>query len=245
MAEVIIVEGRSGTGKSRSLIEIPPELSFMITPNSKPLPFKGGDAKWGVGKTKEGADGKAKDISRKRLVKDLESIPKMLEIVDRNPKIKYCIVEDFSHYFHERILSPKFMAQTSGNQAFDRYNVLARDVMDAIFNKAKFMRDDLKIILIHHTDADNSGKERFRIFGKLLGDKLDPVSYTRIVLHTRVIQGKENPAEKYVFQTQDDGVYEAKSPEGLFEEFIPNDLYAALLAIEEYDKESTPKTNEQ
>lgn len=221
MAEIIIVEGPSGSGKSASLEDLPIKESVIITPNTKPLPFRGGDASWG---------------KRKMLRKSFAELSNALDQVDKNATLKYCVIEDLSHYFNERIQSPTFMSQTAGNQAFERYNVLARDVMHTLFYKAQQMRADLKIVVIHHVDKDNDGRQQFRVFGKLLGDKLDPVSYVRIVLHSRVLMDQKDLDKRYVFQTNDDGMHQAKSPSGMFSDmFIPNKLYAALKAIENYD----------
>ncbi len=231
-----MIEGLSGVGKSTALRTLPPDRTVIITPNSKPLPWKGGDASYG---------------KRKQFAQTLEELPlKIQGLHDKNGpgKMDYLVIEDFSHYIAERIGSKSFAGQNSGNAAFARYDALARDVMDAVFNKAKTLRPELKIILIQHTEFDNnSGRYTFKKSGKLLGDKLDPVSYMRIVLHARALGGKENPAERYVFQTQDDGVYEAKSPMGMFEQmFIPNDMMAVMKAVEDYDAPttSTSKNNQ-
>jgi hypothetical protein len=49
------------------------------------------------------------------------------------------------------------------------------------------------------------------------------------VLHSRIVDGE------YKFQTQDDGDFLAKSPMGMFEEFlIPNDLQVVKGAVENY-----------
>jgi hypothetical protein len=221
MAEIIILEGPSGSGKSASLEDLPVKESIIITPNTKPLPFRGGDTKWG---------------KRKMLKKSFTELSEALDQVEKAAKVKYCVIEDLSHYFNERIQSPSFMSQTSGNQAFERYNVLARDVMHTLFYKAQQMRPDLKVVIIHHVDKDTDGRQQFRVFGKLLGDKLDPVSYVRIVLHSRVLMDQKDLDKRYVFQTNDDGMHQAKSPNGMFDNmFIPNKLYAALQAVEQYD----------
>ena len=236
MAEVILVQGESGSGKSTSLRNMPIGKSVIITPNTKPLPFPGGDKNWGA---------------RKMFRKSLTELSASLDALggeepkkDSYKKIKYIIVEDFSHYMNERIQSPSFMSQGTGNSGFERWAVLARDVMHSIFYKAAELRSDLKIILLHHTEKDNEGRSVFRSFGKLLKEKLYPVSYIRIVLHSRVMHENKKLSERYVFQVNDDGLFEAKTPMGIFDkEFIPNDLYATLQRIEAYDKGELTETN--
>lgn len=222
MAEVIILLGQSGSGKSASLRNMPVNESIIISPNTKPLSFKGGDKKWG---------------KRKILAETMNDIKPWLEKASKGT-VKYVIIEDFSHYFHNMIMSPRFMAQGDGNAAFQRWKVLAKDTMSNVFFAQKELREDMKIILLHHVEETQAGKEVFKIFGKLLGESLDPVSYVRIVWHCRVIMEKTDLNERYVIQVNDDGTKQAKSPMGMFQElYQPNDLYKLLQVVEEYDKE--------
>lgn len=223
MAEVIIIEGPSGTGKSTCLRNIDPVLrkACIFTPNTKPLPFKGGDHKWG---------------KRKVLLDEINLIPGLLESWSRKG-VELFVIEDFSHFFIGRILSDGFMAQSTGNAVFERWKIFARDVMQSIFLKAAMLPANVKIVILHHTETNESGYNKFKIFGKLLADHLDPVSYVRIVLHTTILGDKEDMAERFVFQTQQNSLREAKTPMGMFDkEYIPNDLELVLQAIEAYDK---------
>ena len=221
MAEVIIIEGPSGTGKSTSLRNIDPKLmnAALIVPNSKPLPFRGGDAKWG---------------KRKILVTEMNDISKAVDNLVQ-AGVKNIIIEDFSHYFNTRILSDDFMSKSSGSATFERWKHFARDVMKALFLKAPKMPADVRIIVMHHVDRTEDNFHKFKIFGRLLGDNLDPVSYVRIVLHTTILPDKKGD-DRFVFQTQQDALKEAKSPMGMFTEmYIPNDLAEVIKAITAYD----------
>lgn len=222
MAEIIIIEGRSGTGKSTSLRNIDPvkRKAVLIVPNLKPLTFGGGEKKW---------------EKFKKFTDEFNMVPVMIDkFVEKGAKL--IIIEDFSHMFATRIMSDSFLAQGTGNSGFERWKFLARDVMHAIFFKASQLPKDIKIILLHHVERDESGYQKFKIFGKLLADPLDPVSYVSIVLHSLILDDKPIE-ERYVFQTQQDSLREAKSPMGMFPDmFIPNDLDAVLTLIEQYDE---------
>ena len=221
MAEVIIIEGPSGTGKSTSLRNIDPKEmnAALIVPNSKPLPFRGGDAKWG---------------KRKIHVTEMNDIPKAIDQLVK-AGVQNIIIEDFSHYFNTRILSDDFMSKSSGSATFERWKHFARDVMKALFLKAPHMPANVRIIVFHHVDKGDDQFSKFKIFGKLLGDNLDPVSYVRIVLHTTILPDKKGD-DRFVFQTQQDALREAKSPMGMFTEmYIPNDLAELIKAISAYD----------
>ena len=41
-AEIVMINGESGSGKSASLENMPVKETVILTPNSKPLPFKSG-----------------------------------------------------------------------------------------------------------------------------------------------------------------------------------------------------------
>lgn len=221
MAEVIIIEGPSGTGKSTSLRNLDPVSSnaVLLVPNSKPLPFRGGDAIWG---------------KRKMQVTEMNELaPRIDKLIQQG--VKNIIIEDFSHFFNTRILSDDFMAKSSGSATFERWKHFARDVMKALFLRAPIWPADVKIIVFHHVDKGEDQFAKFKIFGKLLGDNLDPVSYVRIVLHTAILPEKKGD-DRFVFQTQQDTLREAKSPMGMFSEmYIPNDLNEVLNVIKEYD----------
>ena len=63
----------------------------------------------------------------------------------------------------------------------------------------------------------------------MLDEKITLEGLFTTVLHSRIVDGE------YVFQTQDDGDFLAKSPMDMFEEFlIPNDLVAVKEAVENY-----------
>jgi hypothetical protein len=226
MAEVIIIEGPSGTGKSTSLRNLDPVTSnaVLLVPNAKPLPFRGGDAMWG---------------KRKILVTEMTEIaPKIDSMIKLGAK--NIIIEDFSHYFNARILSDDFMAKSSGSATFERWKIFAKDVMKALFLRAPLWPADVKIIVFHHVDKGDDQFSKFKIFGKLLGDNLDPVSYVRIVLHTAILPEKKGD-DRFVFQTQQDTMREAKTPMGMFSEmYVPNDLNTVLEAIAEYDALEQP-----
>ena len=46
MGKLILVVGASGSGKSTSIRNLDPESTYIITPNSKPLPFRGSRKKY-------------------------------------------------------------------------------------------------------------------------------------------------------------------------------------------------------
>ena len=103
-----------------------------------------------------------------------------------------------------------------------------------MFSEIPNLREDLTIVFNHHTSLNDMGEYTFKSSGKLLENTIDPVSYFTYVFHTRVF--KKDSGIEYKFQTNRDGIYEAKTPRGCFDElFIDNDIYAAIQQIEKYE----------
>jgi hypothetical protein len=198
--------------------------TLFLVPTDKPLPWKGGDTKWG---------------KRKRLVTGgLTAIPAWLDKANEAPTIKYVVIDDHTHFQNEELLSDKFAADgKSTANKYARWETFGRNVYSSIFGKAKELRKDLTIVLMGHTTENADGEKVFKTFGKMVGNSVDPVSYANVVLHAIVLSEKKGPGERYVFLTNRDGVHEAKSPMGMFDElYVPNDLYAVLQRIEAFDR---------
>jgi hypothetical protein len=73
-----------------------------------------------------------------------------------------------------------------------------------------------------------TGRMKAKTVGKMLDEKLTIEGCFNIVLCTSVESGS------YSFVTQADGVYPAKSPEGMFDPIIPNDLSAVDEVVRDY-----------
>jgi len=239
MIESILIQGEPGTGKSTSLRNIPAKGTLVLKPNNKPFPWKGGDSTF---KEQGGVIMMSKDLKGiyNAVYKGLSG---------DNPSktvFQQIIIEDFSHFLGATLMSDRFRARESGNEAFKRYSDLAADIyhslFDSVMDAETFLKtsekknEDAKVIVINHTEEDMRGKRKFKTAGKLLEKEIMPVSHFRIALHSLSIEGP-TPEQRYKFLTQDTAQYEAKSPMGMFEtEYIPNDLWAALETIRAYDK---------
>lgn len=227
MAKIIIVEGKSGTGKTTSLRNLPPNETFILSPNGKGLSFPGWKKKF-----IPFANGKG-NLMRVKDLKELKT--RIIQVATGAPHIKYLVLDDYTHYFNERIFSDKFMAQNAGGAVFERWAIFGADVYKSFWKDAGGLRDDLTIIVNHHTAINQDGSIGFKTVGKMLEEKIDCPSIVEFILHTRVLDG-ENGKMSYKFMTNTDGVHEAKTPMGMFsEQFIDNDIYAVIQTIDKYE----------
>jgi hypothetical protein len=221
MAEPILYMGKSGVGKSSALRNLPPEQTIIVSPNSKSFPFPGGDVKY------------SKENKNFYKSSSLTWIKDFIKNVSDKTDKKYLVLEDFTHYFSARIFSDDFMAQTSGNAAFQRWNQFGADVFQALFADAPNLRKDLFIIVIHHVEVKEDGTIGFKSPGKLLDNTIDVPSYFTYVFHG--VMKKSEEGMQYLIQTNKDGIREAKTPRGVFDElYVNNDLKPILDRIEAY-----------
>lgn len=87
--------------------------------------------------------------------------------------------------------------------------------------------DDVIVYFLHHIEKTEYGVKA-KTVGKMLDDKLTLEGLFSIVLRTKVESGK------YSFVTQTDGMDTTKSPMGMFEKEIDNDLKFVDTRIREY-----------
>ena len=222
MSTPILIIGESGSGKSRSIANLPPEETLIVNVIGKDLPFKGWRSKY------KPIAGKTGNIFT---TDDYAKISKLFTYVEKErPEIKTLIVDDFQY-----LMTNEFMSQipnkVTGNAVFEKYNNLAYNAWKLIFD-SRMYREDLTIIFLAHSDTDESGKTRCKTMGKMLNDKVAIEGMFTIVLNTAVDNGQ------YFFETQTNGFNTTKSPDGMFPSLrIPNDLNLVVQSIHKYNTE--------
>ena len=218
MAITSLIMGESGTGKSTSLRNFDPAQTLLIQAVKKPLPFRSPDWK---PVTTEGGNIFVTDNSAK------------IVAAMQRTKRDIIVIDDFQY-----IMANEFMRRVTdhevGNQAFAKYNEIARQAWD-IFTQAQALPDNKRVYILSHTATDEQGKTKIKTIGKLLDEKIVLEGLVTIVLRTLRIN------EAYIFATQNSGSDTTKSPLGLFEdEHIENDLAAVDKAICDYYGITTP-----
>lgn len=237
MALGIMVLGKAGSGKSTSLRNLDPTETFIIKANNKELPFLGVglDYKEFNNTTHQGNTIQCKNL------RDLEGL--ILSLAQA-PHIKNLVIDDFSHYITERVLSTGFIADTG----FSKWNQLGADINKGIIETIKNMtREDLNVIVIAHTDMKEDGTLSFKSSGKLVDNLIDPLSFFTYTFHAMVMQEGEEVSHKFL--TQFDGIHQAKNPIGIFdaktELYIDNDLYYIIEKIRASRLTKSNRTSER
>lgn len=208
-----MILGESGTGKSTSLRNFAKDDLLLIQPVTKPLPFK---CDWNL----VSKDNPTGNIFR------TDNSAQICAALFRTTK-NVIVIDDFQY-----ILANEFMRRVTdhetGNQAFQKYNEIARSAWD-ILTTSSVLAENKRVYILSHTNTDESGHTKIKTIGKLLDEKIVLEGLVTIVLRTLRVN------ENYIFATQNSGNDTTKSPIGMFEdEHIPNDLKAVDKAICEF-----------
>ena len=204
MGECVFVYGKSGSGKSRSLINFGEDEIFLVNTIGKRLPFR----------SKFKYEIKTDDFNK--IANGLRKMP-----------TKTAVIDD-SGYLMTNAFMRGHSAPKSGSSTFDLYNDIADSFWSLITVIKNELPDDVIVYMIMHEDTTDYGETKLRTIGKLLSEKVCIEGMSTVVLRCVVRDGK------HLFLTQSDGSDISKSPEGMFDREIENDLKSVDTVIREY-----------
>lgn len=213
MSKAICIMGESGSGKTTSLRNLPPDQTYYIDCDKKGLSWKG----WRNEYNKEKKNYKVTD--------DAKTISAILAgINSKCPDIHYVVIDTLNG-----IMVGDEMRRIK-EKGYDKWVDLASCVWDLV-DSAYSYRDDLTLIFTAHTqtERDESGYQFTRI--KTNGKKLEKMvlesKFTTVLLST-VRDGK------YIFVTRSDNST-CKTPLGAFDtDTIDNDIMIVLDSLKDY-----------
>ena len=212
----VAIVGRSGTGKTSSLEQLPEDRTLILNVENKRLPFK----------TKFKHEYRIKDY-RKLIGDNNEG---MLISGIKSDKFDYIVIDSFTTWA-EMVLDFAKKYET-GYDIYNRYN----DEVSKLMNIIKFQES--KIIFVLGIPENVEGmdgliEKRLKVAGKQWEGSIEKEFPIVFYTSTRKDEEKMN----YFFETQTDGVTSAKSPRGMFDsELIPNDLNQVANTIKGYYK---------
>lgn len=223
MANVIVIIGKSGSGKSTSIRTLNPDETCIINCLSKALPFKGSAEKYSVEK---------KNIVH---TTNYQTIVNALQLINTGrPEIKNVIIDDAGYIMNTE------MFERAMENGYGKFAAIAHH-MYQVLNTAKNCRADLNVVFMFHLEEnpiEGSRVERtIKLPGKMISEKFNPVELCTVVAFAHVNFYKDKD-EEYVFVVRKTPDYEiAKSPIDMFEDKqIPNDLKYMLETINNYYK---------
>ena len=194
MAEPILIYGKSGSGKSRSLKNFKDDEIFFVNVISKRLPFP------------KNFKYEARTTNYQTIKEQLSKMP-----------CKVAVIDDAGYLMTNTFMSghnnPK-----SGGSTFDLFNKIGDEFWDLILFIKKNLPEDVRVYFIMHELSNDIGEVKVRTIGKLLDEKVCIEGMFTVCLHCMTT------GQKHYFKTQGGSNDIAKSPEDMFELEIDNDL---------------------
>lgn len=226
MANICMILGKSGTGKSTSIKTLNPKETVVLNILGKRLPFKGSSSIYNT---------ENKNLLR---LNTYSEVINCLDSINKNlPNVKNVIIDDMIYIMRKEYFS---RAKETG---YGKYTELAMHFQQ-IVAICEAMREDMNIFFILHSEDIQSDKTttgyKVSTIGALVDNQYNPMEVVPMILYSAVkFDDKGNASYGFYTHRFMEGSVEipAKSPEGMFEEdFIPNDLGLVVKTIAEYYK---------
>lgn len=203
----VIVYGKSGSGKTRSLKNFGEEEIILINVDGKELPFK---------KTFKHT------YSVEKPADIIKYLKRAYEIGIKTAVIDDCGLSQQHHFYQNHRIK-------SGNSQFEMYDDIADNLYFTVDLSKTQLPKDMVIYIILHEEIDEWGNSKILYIGKQLSRKAPLETRCTVVLRCMSENGR------HFFRTTTDGSDIAKSPEEMFEkDEIDNDLKMVDETIREY-----------
>lgn len=221
--------GKPTKGKSASVVPnesigikgLDPKNTVILSFSGKQMPVKGANIMYP-------RDKKISEGGNFVHLKDVRDVEKIITYISENKsEIKNIVFEDMQYS-----MSMEFMARAK-EKSYDKFTDIG--VNFAAWTTAlQNARPDLYGWIIWHPEENNAGELKMKTIGAMVDNYLSPEGLLDIILYADCSKGADNKM-KYYFITNNDGVFPARSPQGMFEESqVPNDLGFIREKIDEY-----------
>lgn len=153
----ILIYGRSGTGKSRSLKNFGEDEITLINVESKPLPFR----------------------KRFNYTINTDQYGKIMEALSKTPSDTTVI--DDAGYLLTNMFMRGHASRGTGSSTFDLYN----DIGDSFWKLIKFIKtlpENKIVYIVMHEEQNDNGAVKLKMLGKLLEQKVCVEGMVTIVI---------------------------------------------------------------
>ena len=214
MSKAIIgIVGGSGTGKSTSLRNLPPDKTYIIDLERKGMPFP-------------------KKFPYTAPCSSTTEFDAALKDALADESCEVIVIESFTKYVE--ILHTLADKSFKGFDIWNYYNREIRTMLDKVKNDQAvviFTAVD-EIVELVQPSGNTFNVRRIKVQGKQHAGSIEKEFL--MVLFTEVKRDKDGNT-RYVFQTNSDGITSAKTPMGMFpESYIDNDVNAVIEAAKNY-----------
>lgn len=223
MANVVMLLGKTGTGKTTSVRTLNPKETVIINVLGKKLPFRD--------------SGNIYSAANKNLfrIDDYQQMINLLQACDKQPNIKNIILDDCIYIMRKEYFK---RAKEAG---YGKYTELAQHFQQ-IISTCEQMREDINVFMILHSEDVQSDKTtvgyKVSTIGQLIDNQYNPMEVVPMVLYSAIrFDDKGKPTYGFYTHATMEGTVQipAKTPAEMFtEDFIPNDLGEVVRAMNEY-----------
>lgn len=222
MANMAMILGDTGDGKTFSIRSLDPSETFLMSPFKQRLSWKGSSKDYSImipGKTQ----------GNMLIADSFDVVSAALDKINAGQKFNNVVLDDFQFLQGFRAI------RTAHEVGFTKFTVTAEKYI-SLFDKVSKMRDNLTVFFLCHTEISD-GVRRARIGSKFVEEVSGCLeSFFDVVLGAGIDESLSKGDELYgYFQTEKVGGDTLKSPYEMFESSrIPNSLQIVGDAMREY-----------
>jgi hypothetical protein len=207
----VMLIGPPGSGKTRSLFNVPADKMILIDADFKPPSFKTNQELKIVQTT------------------DMQKILQIFEHVRKSPTQKIVVLDTVNSFMNDMELLEK------KKTGYGKWMELATDVYEMMRVSARIPGNHIFLYTFHSDEGVGTmeNKERAKTNGRKL-EKICLEGLCSVVLYSRSKENESGEME-FLFEVWPHPSHTAKSPEGMFSSrFIPNDFSLVAKAVNDY-----------
>lgn len=213
MALPVLVFGGSGSGKTFSLKNFKSDEVGVISVEKGRLPFRSDIKVLRI--PKEFSANNEQNASYATI--NAAKYAWIMRII-KSAKAKSIVIDDSQYLMVNELFDRAY------EKGYDKYTQMAVNFRNLIHFVNDLEDPDKIVYFLHHAEPDSEGRMKAKTIGKMLDEKLTVEGCYDIVIY----------CQDHKFFTQANGQSTAKTPEGMFDLEIPNDLKMVDATIREY-----------
>ena len=169
MALPVLVEGRSGSGKTFALKNFKPDELGVISVEKGRLPFR---SELKVIRIPKWSGGEQQNYGQVNAAKYA-----WVENMIRKGTVKSIAIDDSQYLLANELFDRAY------EKGYDKYTQMAVNFRNLIHFINDLEDDDKIVYLLHHSETDSDGREKCKTIGKMLDEKLTIEGCFDIVLY--------------------------------------------------------------
>lgn len=211
----VLIMGESGVGKTRSIVNMPTKHTRIIMTEKSTLTFPNVKKFYDEGCVYEAFD--------------FSTFMNTFQALAKDENCRYIVIDSFTGVWQAALKLAKM--QYKGFEIWDKYALFMQDFLSYMMRIKQIV-----VVIAHAEKAQLNGSEEYEWEVVIDGKKLKQLTiagYFELTLFAKK-EYDDNDNVSYKFYTNALRYTPAKSPEGMLERCIENDMYAVVKRIIEY-----------